>query len=155
MFIVETSGRVKCLAGKQFPAPGTTLQVPMPGPRAKQCKCRGGGNATIDWCINACEILKSLPSPRLFRFSIDYCFVSAWLLQSQCIFIFMLPCIMSNWCYEWVGLNVNILRLPCCNLTIVHNIIISVFWGGWVGTNNNIESTLCVATWIWMWPLGV
>jgi hypothetical protein len=53
-FIAETSGRVKCPAGKQFPAPGTTLQVPMPGPREKkECKCpgvaRGGmGNARID-----------------------------------------------------------------------------------------------------------
>jgi hypothetical protein len=42
VFVAETSGRVKCPAGKQFPAPGTTLQVPMPGPRAKKVQMPGG-----------------------------------------------------------------------------------------------------------------
>jgi hypothetical protein len=31
VFIAETSDRDKCRAGKQFPTPVTTLQVPMPG----------------------------------------------------------------------------------------------------------------------------
>jgi hypothetical protein len=43
VFVAETSGRVKCQASKQFPAPGTILQVPMPDPRAKKVQMPGGG----------------------------------------------------------------------------------------------------------------
>jgi hypothetical protein len=55
MFVAETSSRDKCPAGKQFPAPGTTLQVPlMPSHRAKKRLQMpgGGGNARIDWSIS-------------------------------------------------------------------------------------------------------
>ena len=57
VFIAETSDRDKCRAGKQFPTPVTTLQVPMPGgcpdmEKKRYYKCPGicpdMSNARID-----------------------------------------------------------------------------------------------------------